>query len=81
MEQTMIYDYLGKTDDPLYNRLSALEKGQKIILNNAEIILNTFGLFEIESEEIHEGFSNLLDCYNHLCNELNVRTIAEIGGE
>lgn len=81
MEQTMIYDYLGRSDDPLFERLSKLEKGQRVILNNAEIVMNIFGLYEIETDEIHEGFSNISDCYNYLCDELNTRAIAEVGGE
>lgn len=81
MEQTMIYDYLGRSDDPLFLDLSKLEKGQRINLNNTDIMMNIFGLFEIETDEIHECFSNISDCYNYLCDELSTRAIAEVGGE
>lgn len=80
MEQTMIYDYLGKSDDPLYEQLTNLEKGQKVISGNTEIKMNIFGLYEVESDDIHESFGNLSRCYHYLCNELNMQMVTDVGG-
>lgn len=70
MNQTMIYDFLGLDTDPLWNKLKSLEKGQRIIFEMFSVSLNSSGIYEVSSEESHDGFSNIKDCYKCLIKEL-----------
>lgn len=65
--QTFIYEYLGIEDDPIYQSISTLVKGQKVILGPMLVTFNVFGLYEVETEESHKCFTSLSECYEGVC--------------
>ena len=70
MVQTFIYEYLGVGDDPIYQSLSQLVKGQRVMLGSIQVTFNHLGLYEVETDESHNCFSNIDNCYERIC-ELN----------
>lgn len=68
--QTGIYEYLGVDEDPIYQSISKLDKGQKVLLGSICVTLNIFGLYEVETEESHDSFATLENCYQSIC-EIN----------
>lgn len=66
MNQTMIYDYLGLDTDPLYLTLKNLKSGKEINFGNYIIVLNKSGIYEIISDDFHDGFNNIENCYKYL---------------
>lgn len=66
MNQTMIYDYLGLDTDPLYLSLTGLKQGQEISLGNLTVLLNKSGIYEVISDEFHDGFIDINKCYKFL---------------
>lgn len=67
MEQTYIYEYLGVESDPVFQAIYKLKKDQSIILGLIQVSLNKFGLYEVMTDESHECFRVLDDCYRHIC--------------
>ncbi|MFB4471743.1 hypothetical protein ACDI16_02095 [Oceanobacillus caeni] len=63
MEQTMIYDFLGIDQDPLLQKLRAMDKGQQITVGEMKVRLNKVGLFELITETTEECCSNITKCY------------------
>ncbi len=63
MEQVNIYEYFGIDTDPLFHRIQQLNKDEYIHLGQAVIIYNSFGLYEIITEEEHEGTMDPYKCY------------------
>ena len=73
MQQVMIYEYLGTEEDPVFTKISDLDRSKTIELEDMELSLNSFGLYEISNESIHEGFSDIMSCYKFICQELRDR--------
>ncbi|WP_080871778.1 hypothetical protein [Oceanobacillus timonensis] len=71
-KQTNIYDYLSKNDDEFYIKLSELNKGDSISIENIIIFLNKFGFFEVSYQDEEESaFQQLTDCYNYVSEKLD----------
>ncbi|WP_026908924.1 hypothetical protein [Paucisalibacillus globulus] len=68
MNQTMIYDYLGFETDPMYLKLKQLKKGQRTSLGSLTILLNNSGLYEVVTDDLHDAFINIKECYKFLKN-------------
>ena len=68
--QVMIYEYLGREGDPVFIRISDLAKDEKIELEDMVVSRNSFGLYEVTNESIHEGFSDMYACYKFVCQFL-----------
>ncbi|WP_368653244.1 hypothetical protein AB4Y30_16350 [Ornithinibacillus sp. 4-3] len=66
MKQVSFYDYFPKQNDPLYIALSKVTEEKPIQLGNFTITLNTFGIYEILSDDIHEAKDSLDACYHYL---------------
>ncbi len=64
MEQTHIYDYLGMENDPIFNIIKQLKKGQVIDLGGVIVSLNNNGLYEIETSVDHECFRSKRQVYD-----------------
>lgn len=66
--QANIYEYLDRNIDPVFNHISQLKKGQSIDFKHMKITLNNFGLYEVETEESHNQFRGVMNCYYFVCN-------------
>lgn len=66
MVQLCIYDYLGLESDPIYQTIYMLKKGQESSVSNIKILFNQYGLYEVSTDVIHEGFTCPEDCYERL---------------
>ncbi|MEK3909657.1 hypothetical protein [Oceanobacillus sp. FSL W7-1309] len=73
MQQVMIYEYLGTEEDPVFTKISDLDRGKSIELEDMELSLNSFGLYEVSNEFFHEGFNDIMSCYKFICQELRNR--------
>ncbi|MFD2133309.1 hypothetical protein ACFSKI_19020 [Pseudogracilibacillus auburnensis] len=63
MEQTHIYDYLGAIEDPIFNKISNLEVGKVVDLGGVTVLLNQFGLYEVETGISHDCFRSKKQVY------------------
>jgi hypothetical protein len=70
MEQIMIYDYLGSNDDPVYEKLSKLKNGESFVMDGLNVSHNEFGLYEIATENTHDCYGNMTECYDSVCELL-----------
>lgn len=75
MTQNTIYDYLGNENDPVYQKILQLDKGDSVALEDAEVSLNMHGLYEVSTEEYHEPFSDAGSCYRFVCNLLGEKLL------
>lgn len=70
VRQTQLYEYLGISNDPIFNQLKYLKKKEstKIRLNESvlNISLNSWGIYEVSNGEIHESFRDMNDCYDFI---------------
>lgn len=73
LEQLSIYDYLGKESDPLYQTIKSLEVNQRVQVEDYSITLSKFGIYEINSKNIHEAKSRIEDCYDYLVKQLSMK--------
>lgn len=81
MQQVMIYEYLGRDDDPVYKKISNLNKGETIVLDEMNLSLNSFGLYEISTENEHECFSDMMECYQFINDSLRDKLLGETDQE
>lgn len=63
MVQTNIYEYLDIESDPVLINISSLKKGQQYVIDSIKVQLNLYGIYEIETSDIHDSFSDIMDCY------------------
>ncbi|WP_106494930.1 hypothetical protein [Lentibacillus sp. Marseille-P4043] len=68
MQQTIIYDFLGTSFDPIFQQLQQLEKDQQVTFGEATIRLNRAGIYEVSTSAAHEGFSVIDRCYDYICS-------------
>jgi len=79
LEQTHVYEYLGKENDPLYNEILSLQVNQSVDVQGIMITRTAFEMYEIESKAFHEGFTSSHSIYNRVSAILN--TTLSIGKE
>lgn len=75
MQQIQLYEYLGINNDPIFNQIKDLKKrgSMKVQLPESVLIitLNSWGIYEVSNEELHESFSQINDCYEFVNEYLN----------
>ena len=69
MGNVNIYDIIGTSADPIYMLLEQLKVNEEIIIGR-HIIRKTEKFYEIENDDLHEGFRVLDSCYQFLDNLL-----------
>lgn len=65
-QQTCVYDFLNSDIDPLYQKIQSLNEGEEVIITPFVVQYTEFGIYEITSEDIHEPYKTLDDCYKAL---------------
>lgn len=78
IEQTHVYEYLGKENDPLYNNILHLKLDQSLFIPETKMHVKKtkYGLYEIVSGECHECYSSpqtLYERVSHLLNDILLR--------
>lgn len=75
MKQIQLYEYLGISNDPIFNQIKDLKKKGSVKVQLPEflliITLNSWGIYEVSNEEFHESFSQINDCYEFVSEYLN----------
>lgn len=73
MQQIQLYEYLGISNDPIFNQIKDLKiKGSMQVQFPKSVLiitLNSWGIYEVSNEEFHESFSELQECYDFI-NEI-----------
>jgi len=77
MTQNTIYDYLGNDNDPVYQKITQLNRGESAALEDAQVSLNIHGLYEVSTDESHEPFSDVGSCYRFVCDLLREKLLSE----
>ncbi|OZU88669.1 hypothetical protein CIL03_10290 [Virgibacillus indicus] len=72
-EQTQVYEYLGKENDPLYNNIMHLKLNQSLSIpeTNIQITKTRYEMYEIVSDEYHECYSSPQSLYERISALLN----------
>jgi len=79
LEQTHVYECLGKENDPHYNEILSLQVNQSVDVLGISITRTAFEMYEIESKTFHEGFTSSQSIYNRVSTILN--TTLTVGKE
>ena len=66
IQQTCLFDFLNIETDPVYQKIQFLNKGDQVVITPFIVQYTEFGIYEISSNDIHEPFNNLNDCYKAL---------------
>lgn len=65
-EQTSLFNFGFCNEDPIYLKLSSLEENDELDLHEIKI-KRTEKFYEVEkSNEFHEGFRTMMDCYRFI---------------
>jgi len=66
VQQSHVFEYLGKECDPLFNAICDMQQGYYEYIPDIKVTLikNRHGLFEMVSESNHECYSNKEDLYD-----------------
>ncbi|MFQ3545102.1 hypothetical protein Q7A53_13550 [Halobacillus rhizosphaerae] len=71
MEQSSMFDFFGADSDPVYKELNKLVPGEESIqIGEYKVSKNKFGLYEIETAEIHDCVDTIENCYSYLCGSM-----------
>ena len=69
-EQTSLFNFSFCNDDLIYSQLSSLEENEEIDLHEVKI-KRTEKFYEVEkSNEFHEGFKTVMDCYRFINSKI-----------
>lgn len=71
MEQLNIFNELGFIEDPIYLKLLVMNELDEINIEGIVVFKNILGMYEISSDELHEGFKDLDNCYKKLMQNLS----------
>jgi len=79
-EQTHVYEYLEKENDPLYNNILHLKVNQSMQIpeTNLQILKTRYGMYEFVSGEYHECYSSpqvLYEQVNTLLNGISLKRL------
>jgi len=77
LEQTHVYEYLGKENDPLYNEIFSLQVNQSVDVQGITITRTAFEMYEIESASFHEGFTTSQSIYKRVSAILNAMSLKQ----
>lgn len=64
-----LYEVLGLEDDPVYKKINSLKENQVVKIESFNI-RKTEKFYEVENEEIHEGFKTKEKCYSFISSKL-----------
>lgn len=65
--QACIYDYLDTDVDPLLHKIENLKTNEDQNLGSGIIVTkNTFNIYEIATDELHESFKSVRACYEYV---------------
>lgn len=67
MFQTNIYEFIDIQSDPILIKLTNLELGQCFNIQPITVCLNKHGIYEVETNQSHDSFSDCMSCYRHVC--------------
>lgn len=67
--QMNLYEVLGLDDDPVYQLIDRLKENEEIEVDSY-FIRNTGKFYEVENEELHEGFKTKEKCYSFISSKL-----------
>ena len=68
--QTSLFDFASYTQDHIYLQLQQLEENDELDLQEFKV-KRTDKFYEVEkSDEYHEGFKALMDCYRFINSKL-----------
>lgn len=72
-EQTHVYEYLGKENDPLYNNIIHLKVNQSLSIpeTKMQVTKTRYEMYEIVSAEYHECYSTPQSLYERISVLLN----------
>ncbi|MCP3030828.1 hypothetical protein LF817_05680 [Halobacillus sp. A1] len=67
MQQINLFEIGAENEDPLYIELKGLNhEGERKNISVFNVHFNQFGLYEIESDDIHVCFHSINECYSYL---------------
>lgn len=67
MVQMTVYDVLSVINDPIYQQINELEQNHYCRIGELTVTFNKQGLYEVESDQIHEVFRSKETCYHAVC--------------
>lgn len=67
--QTSLYEFLDLNEDPIFNLIQSLREGDEIQVESFSV-RKTDKFYEIENDELHEGFKTINQCYSFISSNL-----------
>ncbi|RNC98255.1 hypothetical protein [Lysinibacillus halotolerans] len=67
--QMNLYEVLGLEDDPVYRKINSLKENDEVKIESFNI-RKTDKFYEVENEELHEGFKTKEKCYSFISSKL-----------
>ncbi|WP_077706750.1 hypothetical protein [Virgibacillus dokdonensis] len=73
IEQTHVYEYLGKENDPIYEDILRVKVNHSLLIpeTKLKVTKNRYGMYEIVSDEQHECYSSPQSLYDRISALLN----------
>lgn len=72
MQNMSIFEFADIELDPVYVKVAALQNGEEVVIDGYQIRAGE-KFYEIESEQEHLPFRDLMSCYRHLTHVLVVQ--------
>lgn len=67
--QTTLYEFLELTEDPVFNQIEKLRTGEEIQIESFNV-RKTEKFYEVENDDVHEGFRTKEKCYSFIISIL-----------
>ncbi|MBM7607556.1 alpha/beta superfamily hydrolase [Lysinibacillus composti] len=67
--QMNVYEVIGREDDPVYNLLTNLQENDEIQIDELRI-RKTDKFYEVENDDLHEGFKTIERCYEFISSNV-----------
>lgn len=68
--QTSLFDFTGRSEDYIYLQLQDLRENNELDLHELKV-KRTDKFYEVEkSDEFHEGFKTIMECYQFINSKL-----------
>ncbi|MDM5333419.1 hypothetical protein QUF56_09290 [Ureibacillus composti] len=67
--QMNVYEVIGREDDPVYNLLTNLQENDEIEIDELRI-RKTDKFYEVENDDLHEGFKTIDRCYEFISSNV-----------
>lgn len=69
VNQMNLYEILGLDNDPVYQLINSLKENEEVEIDSFQI-RKTDKFYEVENEELHEGFKTKEKCYSFISSKL-----------